>query len=247
MIITKEKQGVPYTFHITKRRRQRRIVMRPVRVGEFRVSTPLRSSRRAIERVIDEHLERLLAMPIPTYPIDYEDGDTMSYFGQPLTIHAADVKRATMDGTRLNVPSRGEITAHVKRFLTASLRREVMVLVRRHEGSVKRRPLKTLRFSIRPMKSKFGSCRPTSGRITLNLELIHYPKAYLEMIFLHEVAHLDVADHQDGFYRLMDRLCPEHRVLRKALNRLRQALLYDGFSGLFDALKEGDTNDCVSH
>lgn len=68
------------------------------------------------------------------------------------------------------------------------------------------------------MKTKWGSCNPTAGRIWLNLELIKKPSACLEYVLVHELAHLLVRHHDDRFIRIMDRHLPTWRNRRAQLN-----------------------------
>ncbi len=182
-------------------------------------------------------------MPMPTYPAEFEAGDTISLFGKPLTVLVGKGASPVSGVKQVVVPPDIDTSRYIRRVLTDALNEAVTQLVKRHEGCVRRRSLGSLRFTVRPMKSKFGSCRPDTGRVTLNLELAHYPEPFLEMIFLHEIAHLDYPNHQEGFYGLMDKLSPNHRSLRKQLNRLRHALLYEGFAGLLTALKDGERHD----
>lgn len=69
-------------------------------------------------------------------------------------------------------------------------------------------------------KTRFGSCHIKKRVIRLNAHLIHYPRQYLEYVFLHEITHLKVANHSKDFYRLFEQLCPNYKVLRKELKRI---------------------------
>lgn len=73
-------------------------------------------------------------------------------------------------------------------------------------------------WGIKRMKTKWGSCNPTAGRVWLNLELIKKPPACLEYVLVHELTHLLVAKHDDRFLRLMDRHLPSWRRRRAELN-----------------------------
>jgi predicted metal-dependent hydrolase len=59
-------------------------------------------------------------------------------------------------------------------------------------------------WGIRKMKTKWGACNPDSRRIWLNLELAKAPLECVEYIVLHELAHLLVRHHNEGFQALMD-------------------------------------------
>ncbi len=76
------------------------------------------------------------------------------------------------------------------------------------------------RVYIQRMKTKWGSCSPTTGSIRLNTDLARKPKECLEYIVVHELAHLIEPTHNHRFTDLMDRLLPNWRTHRETLNRL---------------------------
>lgn len=74
-------------------------------------------------------------------------------------------------------------------------------------------------IQLRKMKTRWGSCTPSTGRIRLNLELAFLPDRLLEYVLVHELTHLWEHGHGEGFRRRMDRYLPEWRRLRRELNR----------------------------
>lgn len=64
-----------------------------------------------------------------------------------------------------------------------------------------------------------GSCNPTTGHVTLNLELARRQPESLEYVTVHELAHLLERGHGPAFTRLMDGFLPDWRVRRDRLNR----------------------------
>lgn len=70
---------------------------------------------------------------------------------------------------------------------------------------------------IRRMKTRWGSCNTTSGRIWLNLELAKRSSACLEYVLVHELVHLLEGSHSRRFWSLMDGFLPSWREHRKAL------------------------------
>ncbi len=73
---------------------------------------------------------------------------------------------------------------------------------------------------IQRMKTKWGSCTPDNASIRLNTELAKKPPECLDYILLHELVHLREPSHGPGFVQTMDRLMPQWRDRRDALNRL---------------------------
>ena len=76
------------------------------------------------------------------------------------------------------------------------------------------------RFSIRNMKSRWGSCTPKTSSIRFNLELVKRAPECLEYIVVHELVHLLEASHNSKFKSLMDRFYPKWKFYRKELRSL---------------------------
>lgn len=66
------------------------------------------------------------------------------------------------------------------------------------------------------MNRRWGSCS-ASGIVRLNPDLIRVPKACIEYIIWHELAHLLVPYHNKKFYEMQDRLMPDWRLWEERL------------------------------
>jgi len=75
-------------------------------------------------------------------------------------------------------------------------------------------------FTVRKMKTRWGSCTPHSCTIRLNLELAKKSPECLEYVIVHELAHLLEPSHNSRFVALMDHFLPEWKFCRAALNKL---------------------------
>ena len=76
------------------------------------------------------------------------------------------------------------------------------------------------RFFVRRMRTKWGSCTPTSRSIRLNTDLAKKPRECLEYIVVHELLHLLEPTHNARFVALMNRFLPTWKHARDVLNRL---------------------------
>ena len=90
----------------------------------------------------------------------------------------------------------------------------LIVKWRRHIG------VTVARFTVRKMKTKWGTCTPESKSILINLELAKKPPECLEYIVVHEMVHLLERIHNGRFIALMDQFMPKWRFHREELNRL---------------------------
>ena len=73
-------------------------------------------------------------------------------------------------------------------------------------------------WCIRKMKTKWGSCNRSAGRVWFNLELAKKPLPCLDYIVVHELAHLLERQHSERFTALLDQHLPNWQQLRKMLN-----------------------------
>jgi predicted metal-dependent hydrolase len=74
-------------------------------------------------------------------------------------------------------------------------------------------------WGVKQMKTRWGTCNASAGRIWLNLELAKKPPMCLEYIVVHEMLHLLERRHNEQFVALMDRHLPTWRSRRNELNR----------------------------
>jgi len=72
-------------------------------------------------------------------------------------------------------------------------------------------------WSIKQMKTKWGSCNVDARRIWLNLQLAKKPVHSLEYVIVHELAHLRARRHDEKFIALMDQHMPAWRSYRDEL------------------------------
>jgi predicted metal-dependent hydrolase len=80
--------------------------------------------------------------------------------------------------------------------------------------------VRVARFFVQRMRTRWGSCNPTTASIRLNTDLAKKPRECLEYIVVHEMVHLLEPTHNARFVALMDRFIPSWQHHRQALNRL---------------------------
>jgi predicted metal-dependent hydrolase len=75
-------------------------------------------------------------------------------------------------------------------------------------------------FTVRKMKTKWGSCTPSLGTIRFNLELAKKPADCLEYVVVHELVHLLEPSHNRRFIAFMDSFMPNWKFYQSELNQL---------------------------
>jgi len=72
--------------------------------------------------------------------------------------------------------------------------------------------------AIGRVKTKWGSCNPTTNRLWFNLDLSKKPAMCLEYLVVHELVLLLERSHTDRFTALMNGFLPNWSVCRATLN-----------------------------
>ncbi len=80
------------------------------------------------------------------------------------------------------------------------------------------------KISIRNQTSLWGSCT-RSGNLQFNYKLIHLPKNALDYVVVHELCHLQEHNHGVRFWKLVEKVIPDYKVIRKSL---RQYVMKEG-------------------
>ena len=101
------------------------------------------------------------------------------------------------------------------RWYRAQLRQAIPSVVAEWEPKI---GVTVPKWSIRRMKTKWGSCNRVSGHIWFNVELAKKHPECLEYLAVHEMTHLVERSHGERFTKLMDRSMYDWRARRDRLN-----------------------------
>jgi len=86
---------------------------------------------------------------------------------------------------------------------------------------------KIARIGVRDTRSRWGSCS-SCGNLSFSWRLIMAPEPVIDYVVAHEVAHLAEMNHGRRFWRLVERLMPDHAAPRAWLDGHRAQLLAYG-------------------
>lgn len=128
--------------------------------------------------------------------------------------------RIDISGNKLTMIAPAESTAAQRRnameeWHRAALKQAIPVLIAKWEPNIGRSVSK---WTVRRMKTKWGSCNRESAHIWFNLELAKKNPNCLEYIVVHEMTHLLERNHNDRFTELMDGFLADWRARREVLN-----------------------------
>jgi predicted metal-dependent hydrolase len=73
------------------------------------------------------------------------------------------------------------------------------------------------KIQIRDMKTRWGSCQPKRGIISLNIKLIEAPRNCIEYVVLHELCHYIHPNHSKKFYAFVQMMMPDWKERKKFL------------------------------
>jgi predicted metal-dependent hydrolase len=199
--------------------RARRYLLRLRSDGTARVTIPRGGSTAVARQFVERHaawLERELQrlQTQPRKPAAWTIGMQILLRGNAVRIEAgfnSETKTVRFGGEAVRVPDpvadlRPAIEGHLRRLATRELPPRVLELAARHGLTVRR-------VTVRSQKSRWGSCS-RRGTISLNWRLIQTPAFVSDYICLHELMHLRQMNHSPGFWREMERVCPDYRMAR---------------------------------
>ncbi|MBR2312564.1 MAG: M48 family metallopeptidase [Clostridia bacterium] len=221
-----------YTYTLA-RKNVKNLTLRVKEDGSLHVSVPQRTSLARVEEFLSKQTafiektriklsERQAAAPAPLQLIT---GETLPIWG---ILHTVEVAKATKRHARaengrlyLAVKNPKEPAERMKCF-TEFLDREARTYLTARTEELcpcfAPKPPKAPALTFRTMKTKWGVCRPRTGRVTLNRNLVFLPHALVDYVICHELAHFHHADHSPAFWQYLATLMPDYKERRKALN-----------------------------
>ena len=227
--------------------RARRYLLRLRPDGTARVTIPRGGSTEVAQQFVERHaawlereLQRLQAQPRKpaTWTIGTDillrgdavrieagfNGDDKKIVDPPLSSYGAtseddttrEAETVRFSGESVRVPDpaadlRPAIEGHLRQLAARELPPRVLELAVRHGLTVRR-------ITVRSQKSRWGSCS-RRGTISLNWRLIQTPAFVSDYICLHELMHLRQMNHSPGFWREVERVCPDYRMARHWLKQ----------------------------
>lgn len=223
--ITIRKQGTrkfPYPVTITFTRGIKAIYIRISRKGNVLVSAPDYMPLKEAEDFVASKdawiREKRAQMPdIPHYR--YGTGEKHYFLGSeyPIAYYYCAVSFVTVQEGKLCVavtPRTKDFPGAYKRLIKEELKK---VLEKYIEIWAPRMGVKPSAFSVRILKSRWGSCNVETGELTFALDLITKPEECIESVVVHELNHLLETGHTPRFHALMAHWLPDYKERTKKL------------------------------
>ena len=154
------------------------------------------------------------------------DGTRFSLFGEEITlrIQQAQTEQTTLCQNTLYLAVRdpsdsNRIAERWEQFMTEQCRAYFPVSVEKMSATLSAYSVPEVLLRIRVMKSRWGSCMPKKGIVTLNRRLIEADRACIDYVVLHELCHFVFPDHSERFHALMSARMPDWKARKRRLNQ----------------------------
>jgi len=213
---------------VKKRMKNTRIVISPD--GEVRISTSLRVSDDEIQKLLEskyewirKHRQRLLLREKETIN-KYIDGEVGMFLGNRYILKVVEntgIDEITIkDGKYIEMFTKFEaLSGKNKKIYLEWQKNELTKILKEYvpkwEGITS---LKVEEWSIRKMRTRWGSCNTRSRKILFNLDLIKKKPEFIAYVVLHEIVHIKIPNHGNQFKTMLDKYIPTWREIRKEAN-----------------------------
>lgn len=197
--------------------------------GNVRITAPLWLAEEKIIEFISTRIDWIkeqqakFADAPTSAPITYSSGDKLTIFGNPYILEIIESKKNFFSF------SNGKAELYCKKNSTLEQRERIVNDALREALYEKTAPifekwenitkLKASSYQIKKMKTRWGTCNPSTKKIWINLELAYKSDECIEYVILHELAHLRATGHGRDFIAIMDYFMPRWEEIRKILNQ----------------------------
>ena len=86
-------------------------------------------------------------------------------------------------------------------------------------------PIFVTGVTIRKMKSRWGSCRPHTGKMTFNVLLLYVPEECARYVIYHELCHYLELNHSARFWAYVAEYVPDYKRIEKEMNEYGKILI----------------------
>ncbi len=159
-------------------------------------------------------------------PKVFVSGETFNILGHGLRLEIVQGKknRVTSDGVFLHLsikdPADGKARERiVKRYLDKRCREVFKEVLEECYPAFYKYGVSMPELRIRNMETRWGSCSPKRGVITINKQLLVAPRHCIEYVVTHELCHMVHPNHSRWFYEFLTMHMPDWRERKKTLDQ----------------------------
>lgn len=206
-------------------RRRRSIQMRAVGKGMIEMKIPKKCSPQTLADIVARHVKFL----VRTHEFSHSlipgivgSGQNVYLFSKQyelqLDIGASGETVVDSVASRIILPAKQEKVQRKTLYLSLKgyLRKYIEPKVAFYADLMGN--LKYNKVRVKYAKSLWGSCSST-GNLSFNVRLIHYPPAVIDYVIVHELAHLVHRNHSKDFWDFVEKFYPTYSKARGVLRK----------------------------
>ena len=189
--------------------------------------TAIEQLRQAYEHFtpwLKRELSRQACNPVKPVTFRFEPGGEFFFRGKKYVLVTAEqpLSGVVCSGDQLLIPpgSSAKLKILMERFYRLECEK---YMTRQLNILLPRLKLEIEGFSINGARKRFGSCS-SRKRLNFSWQLMMYPDELIELVILHELAHLKEMNHSPAFYRVLASYLPDHRQRNEKLKQWTQML-----------------------
>lgn len=134
------------------------------------------------------------------------------FLGMKLNIIESNVKNPYLEYDNLYINSKEDINKWFDK-MTKKVFKERLDIIYNNFTKVVPYP----KLVIRKMTTRWGVCNKNLEKVTLNYNLIHMDRKYLDYVIVHELSHFIHFDHSKEFWKLVEENEPNYKQIRKEM------------------------------
>lgn len=168
------------------------------------------------KQAIKNHLAKY---PLPTF----NNGSSHFFLGQKFELNIQkNIKNSISLNDKINIQTKSEDAIYIEKLLYKWYAQQAQILFKEELDKsfelFNNYDIEKPIIKIRRMKTMWGNCRPQTGVITLNSELIRADIKCICYVIIHELCHLVHFNHSKQFYALQNQMFPNWKVCKTLLN-----------------------------
>ncbi len=233
--------GQEKLIYYLERKKVKRVNLRLKGNGDIFVSASISISAESIDewvlskfdylqKVQGNYLEANTSLLKPKL---YRDGEQIPFLGQALVlkVEAGEKNFVSRQGDFLIITLKAETSVQGRERLVQSWLRQqadsiFKEIAQKTYHNMQEQKISYPVIKVRKMISRWGSCQPQKGVITLNQRLIGAPLSSIEYVIIHEFCHLVHPNHSKAFYALVEKYMMHWKTERKYLKEKSGYLIY---------------------
>lgn len=167
---------------------------------KFMIKSLIDNNKQSINKMIDHALKK-------------QNKKNEYYFlGMKLNIIKSNVKRPYLEYDNLYINNKEDIDKWFNKITRKVFQERLDVI---YNNFTKDIPYPKL--VIRKMTTRWGVCNKNLQKVTLNYNLIHMDRKYLDYVIVHELSHFIHFDHSKEFWKLVEENEPNYKKIRKEM------------------------------